>query len=95
MSCIINKNSEVEYKLTNYYNFSYKQRHLEDSENDILSLIRIYFEKSIKKRLLSDRPIGSLLSGGLDSSLVSALVSKMIRKKCCFYKKIHQKKLFF
>jgi asparagine synthase (glutamine-hydrolysing) len=80
MSCRINKN-KVDYKFENYYNFNYIERHLEDSENDMLSLIRIYFEKSIKKRLMSDRPIGSLLSGGLDSSLVSALVSRMIRKK--------------
>ena len=32
----------------------------------------------VKDRLLSNRPIGCLLSGGLDSSLTSALVAKLI-----------------
>ena len=81
MSSKLNKSNVIENKLKRYYDFNYIDRHVETNENDMLSLIRIYFEKSIKKRLMSDRPIGSLLSGGLDSSLVSAVVSKMLRKR--------------
>ena len=40
------------------------------------SYINTTLTKAVEKRIISDRPIGCLLSGGLDSSLVAALLAK-------------------
>ena len=79
IATISSKNNEL--KLVPYYNFVYKNCLEDNTEDNILSLIRIYFTKAIKKRLMSHRPLGSLLSGGLDSSLVSALTRKLSKKR--------------
>ena len=35
--------------------------------------------------MMADREVGSLLSGGLDSSLISALVNKLVKKTKNFF----------
>ncbi|XP_065666231.1 asparagine synthetase [glutamine-hydrolyzing] [Hydra vulgaris] len=52
---------------------------------DIKENIRNLFVQSVKKRLMSERRIGCLLSGGLDSSLVAALVVKLFREEGLSY----------
>lgn len=50
-----------------------------DNVDDILFNIKDLFEKAVKKRLMSDRKIGCLLSGGFDSSIVASILAKQIK----------------
>lgn len=61
--------------------FSYFNYKIYDgiSENKDTSLLNLYLTKAVKKRLHSDRPIGFLLSGGLDSSLIVAIATKILK----------------
>jgi asparagine synthase (glutamine-hydrolysing) len=52
----------------------------------IQNMIRDIFTEAVTKRLISDRPIGFLLSGGLDSSLIVAIATRILGpdKIVCF-----------
>lgn len=49
--------------------------------NDIFANIRRLLTQAVNKRLLSDRPIGCLLSGGLDSSIITSILCKLLGNK--------------
>lgn len=50
---------------------------ISDDLSIIHEKIRNTFTTSVKKRLSSDRPLGCLLSGGLDSSIVSSITASL------------------
>ena len=53
---------------------------LEVSDMEICTKIRETLTKSVEKRLMADVPYGVLLSGGLDSSLITAIASKLVKQ---------------
>jgi asparagine synthase (glutamine-hydrolysing) len=59
-----------------HYRYEYQTRIA--PEKDIIISVREHLTKAVQKRLMSHREIGCLLSGGLDSSLIAALVSREI-----------------
>jgi asparagine synthase (glutamine-hydrolysing) len=63
------------FKISTYWELNLHQSH--DSESLIKEKLEKYLKKSIKLRLESDAPVGALLSGGLDSSIMVAMLSKM------------------
>ena len=58
------------------YNFNNDIDLNETNELSILEGIRERLTDAVQKRMMAEREIGSLLSGGLDSSLISALVNQ-------------------
>lgn len=68
-----------------YYRPQYEDYLKADQDLD-LELIRTTLTEAIRKRLMSDVPIGVLLSGGLDSSLISSIASRLLKEQG---KKLH------
>ena len=50
------------------------------SEDYYLKKLEKILEKSIEQRMISDAPLGAFLSGGLDSSVIVAIMNKMSSK---------------
>ena len=84
-------NSMTEYKMTEYKKSYYiigKQiqstttsRNIINTDlNELYDKCRKLLTKSVVDRLQSDREVGCLLSGGLDSSLVAAIASQELKK---------------
>jgi len=51
---------------------------------DACIALRFALEEAVRKRLLTDRPVAALLSGGLDSSLIASILQKNLKQvgKC-------------
>lgn len=65
-------------KIHEYYNVdNIIRKNNEPFSNNIIKNLLI---SAVKKRIISDRPIGFLLSGGLDSSLILSIASTFIDK---------------
>ncbi len=60
------------------YNIFIEKRVWKENAQEI---IRNYIINSVKNRTMSDRPIGCLLSGGLDSSLICSILCKILGEK--------------
>jgi len=69
-----------ETTLHNYWNVKsfYQKETFNKSESEILKDIESILEDSLRLRMISDVPVGIFLSGGYDSSLVSALLQKKL-----------------
>jgi asparagine synthase (glutamine-hydrolysing) len=80
------------FEYTEYYKlytdiYDERNGHTNINANEELKYIREAVINSVKRRLVSHRPIAFLLSGGVDSSLVAAISAKLIdepiRTFCC------------
>jgi asparagine synthase (glutamine-hydrolysing) len=54
---------------------------IEYSYHEVCEKVRTLFEKSVQRRLVADVPFGAFLSGGIDSSAVVGMMSKVSTNK--------------
>jgi asparagine synthase (glutamine-hydrolysing) len=55
------------------------------SYKDALEVTKEIIEAAVSRRLISERPLGSFLSGGYDSTVVTAYMSKLMQEKVQTY----------
>ena len=88
---LLNTN-DMNIDMTKYYNPKWLTAETKDYEvEDICEKIRNTLTDSVRKRLMCEVPFGVLLSGGLDSSLIASITSKLLNqnKSKFFTSKLH------
>ena len=70
--------SEKIIKIKKYWNFKLTENTFSEKEN--YENVKELLENAINKRKISDAPLGALLSGGLDSSVMVAILNKFSEK---------------
>ena len=63
-------------KVNCYWDYSYQPK-LTGNEDDLAKELRVRLREAVKMRLISEVPLGAHLSGGLNSSIVVALMAEL------------------
>ncbi len=64
-------------KTTEYWDIPTNMQDLSMSENEAIEILEEELKKSIEYRLLADVDVGTFMSGGIDSTTISAMASKI------------------
>lgn len=68
-----------ELTLKRYHSIPWVKSLTFQSYSDTVHVLRMALWKAVEKRLMTERPIAALLSGGLDSSLIAALTQRFLK----------------
>ena len=71
---LIRENGEI--KVNRYWDYSYLPK-LTGTESELAEELRVRLREAVKMRLISEVPLGAHLSGGIDSSIVVALMAEL------------------
>lgn len=55
---------------------AFDQRAANSSESELLSELEVLLEKAVRRQMVADVPVGVLLSGGVDSSIITAMAAR-------------------
>lgn len=67
-----------------WWDYDFKENPKGQSFKQTTKEVRDLFEKSVNRQLVSDVPVGSYLSGGMDSGSITAIASKKIGRLSTF-----------
>ena len=71
--------TEGKFQWTRYWQL--RDREHRESFGETVECVRYLVEDAIKRQMVSDVPIGTFLSGGLDSSIISAVCAREMQKE--------------
>jgi asparagine synthase (glutamine-hydrolysing) len=72
------------YEIAKYWEPDFETK-VSISYEEALSVTKELIEKAVDRRLISERPLGSFLSGGYDSTVVTAYMAKLMSEKVQTY----------
>ena len=72
------------YEIAKYWEPDFDAK-ISISYKEALSVTKELIEKAVDRRLISERPLGSFLSGGYDSTIVTAYMAKLMSEKVQTY----------
>ncbi|MGE0823686.1 MAG: asparagine synthase (glutamine-hydrolyzing) [Candidatus Binatia bacterium] len=61
-----------------YWTLQFQPATTAPEENEVLEHLEVLLEQAVKRRLMSEVPLGAFLSGGIDSSTVVALMARLM-----------------
>ena len=75
---ILTINERGDCSIKCYWDLNSYRNEKDKSDNDVMNEVDSLLKKSIEYRLIADVPVGTYLSGGIDSSIVTAFAAKEI-----------------